>query len=312
MTTSLFSHHSFESHVTGFGHPESPDRIRAVHKVLSTKYFDVLQRYDAPVATISQLSLVHDMLYIERILGLIPKKGLEKIDSDTILSPNSGEPIKRAAGALVAAVDSVMAGDCSNAFCAVRPPGHHAEKNQAMGFCYFNNAAIGARYAQVEHGLRKVAVVDFDVHHGNGTQANFWSDSSVFYASSHQFPLFPGTGAETEKGVGNIFNLPLYSGTTSSVFRDGWEAQIFPALNLFAPELIIISAGFDAHSRDPLASLDLDEDDFAWITKRLLEIAHEHCEGRVVSTLEGGYDLNALQDSVSVHVAELIKAGVPN
>ena len=312
MTTGLFSHQSFESHVTGFGHPESPNRIRAVQKVLSTKKFDVLQRYVAPPATISHLSLVHDVSYIRNILSLIPTKGLERIDSDTILSPNSGEPLKRAAGAVVAAVDSVLGGDCGNAFCAVRPPGHHAEKYNAMGFCYFNNAAIGARYAQFKHGLKKVAVVDFDVHHGNGTQAAFWNDPSVFYASSHQFPLFPGTGAEHETGVGNIFNLPLHSNTTSRVFRDGWEARIFPALKSFTPELIIISAGFDAHYRDPLASLNLEEDDFAWITERLLNIANEHCAGRVVSTLEGGYDLDALQESVSVHVSELMRAGTAN
>ena len=311
MTTSLFSHQCFENHFTGFGHPECPDRIRAVQKVLSAKKFDVLQRYDAPVATISQLSLVHDTKYVQDLLSVIPEKGLEKIDSDTILSPLSGEPIKRAVGALIAAVDSVLTGECNNAFCAVRPPGHHAEKNHAMGFCYFNNAAIGARYAQLEHGLKKVAVVDFDVHHGNGTQSAFWRDPSVLYASSHQFPLFPGTGAENETGVGNIFNLPLHSGTTSSVFRKGWETRILPALNLFAPELIIISAGFDGHFRDPLSSLDLDTEDFAWVTKRLLEIAHEHCSGRIVSTLEGGYDLHALKDSVSVHVFELIKAGNP-
>ncbi len=242
------------------------------------------------------------------MLAAVPERGYAGIDADTILSPGSGEAALRAAGAAVAAVDAVVAGEARNAFCAVRPPGHHAEPGRAMGFCLFNNVAIGAARARAVHGLDRVAVIDFDVHHGNGTQASFERDPSLFYASTHQSPLYPGTGARSERGVGNIVNVPLPPMAGSAEFRRGVEASILPALDAFAPDLVMVSAGFDAHRRDPLAQLMLVEEDYAWVTQRLLECAARHARGRLVSTLEGGYDLGALGASAAAHVRALMAA----
>lgn len=306
MTTLLLAHESFAHHDTGAGHPERPERIRAVMHALDADDFVSLERREAPAAEVVDLDRVHPAGYVERLLAAIPEDGLARIDPDTVVSPDSGDAALRASGAMVAAVDAIVAGEATNAFCAVRPPGHHAEPGRSMGFCLFNNVAVGALHARAAHGLDKIAVVDFDVHHGNGTQAAFETDPGLFFASSHQFPFYPGTGAASETGVGNIFNVPLASGSGSTEFRFGFEERILPALRAFRPELILVSAGFDAHARDPLASLQLSEDDYTWITHELCAIAGELCDGRLVSTLEGGYDLDALASSVVAHVQELM------
>ena len=306
MTTLLFAHESSAHHDTGAGHPERPERIRAVMRTLDADDFVSLERREAPAADVADLDRVHPAGYVERLLAAIPEEGLARIDPDTVVSPESGDAAMRASGAMVAAVDAVTGGEATNAFCAVRPPGHHAEPGRSMGFCLFNNVAVGALHARAVHGLDKIAVVDFDVHHGNGTQAVFETDPGLLFASSHQFPFYPGTGAASETGVGNIFNVPLASGSGSTEFRFGFEERIFPALRAFRPELIRVSAGFDAHARDPLAALELSEDDYTWVTRELCAIAGELCDGRLVSTLEGGYDLEALASSVVAHVQELM------
>jgi acetoin utilization deacetylase AcuC-like enzyme len=306
MTTLLFSHASSARHDTGQGHPERPDRIRAVMDALDAEAFAALDRREAPSADLADLDRVHPAGYVERLLAAVPGDGLVRIDPDTVMSPDSGEAALHAAGAIIAAVDAVVAGQATNAFCAVRPPGHHAEPGRGMGFCLFNNIAAGALHARAVYRLDKIAVVDFDVHHGNGTQAVFESDPGLLFASTHEYPLYPGTGAASETGVGNVFNVPLTSGSGSAEFRAGIEDRILPALRAFRPDLILVSAGFDAHARDPLASLRLVEDDFAWITRELCAIAGELCDGRLVATLEGGYDLEALAASVSAHVRELL------
>jgi len=302
MTTALFTHAACLAHDPGPGHPESPARLRAVLAALDDPAFADLARHEAPRASEAQIARVHPPALIRHLLGAVPQDGYARVDGDTILSPGSGEAALRAAGALCAAVDAVMKGDVRNAFCAVRPPGHHAEPETAMGFCLFNNVAIGALHARAVHGLQRIAVVDFDVHHGNGTQAAFEQDADLFFASSHQSPLYPGTGSVVERGVGNIFNAPLRPGSGSAEFRAAWSERLLPALREFRPEFILISAGFDAHADDPLANLNLTDDDYAWITREIMTIAEECCEGRVVSTLEGGYDLEALARSVSAHV----------
>ncbi len=308
MTTLLFSHESSARHDTGQGHPERPDRIRAVMEALAADRFDALDRREAPEADLADLDRVHPAGYVERLLAAVPEDGLVRIDPDTVMSPESGEAALRASGAIIAAIDAVAAGAADNAFCAVRPPGHHAEPGRSMGFCLFNNIAVGALHARAAHGLEKIAVVDFDVHHGNGTQAVFESDPGLLFASTHEYPLYPGTGAASETGVGNVFNVPLASGSGSAEFRAGVEGHILPALREFRPDLILVSAGFDGHARDPLASLRLVEDDYAWITRELCALAGELCGGRLVATLEGGYDLDALAASVSAHVGEMLSA----
>ena len=249
---------------------------------------------------------VHTRAHVSNILGAVPRSGHVGIDADTILSPASGRAALRAAGAVCAAVDAVATSQAQNAFCAVRPPGHHAEPGRAMGFCLFNNVAVGALRAREVHGIKRVAVVDFDVHHGNGTQAAFENDDGFFYASTHQYPLYPGTGAADETGIGNIVNVPLRPMSGSSQFRSGVSQRILPALDAFRPELVLISAGFDAHKNDPLAQLLLDEADYTWVTENLLEIAYRHAAGRIVATLEGGYDLAALSASVAAHTRVLM------
>jgi len=308
MATLLYTHRSSEEHDTGYGHPERSDRIRFVRRALDTPGFAALDRREAPEATIEQIARVHRRDYVTALLEAVPERGYVRVDPDTTMSPASGDAALHAVGATIAAVDAVLAGEGVNAFCAVRPPGHHAEPGRGMGFCLFNNVAIAAAHARAVHGVERVAIVDFDVHHGNGTQSAFWSDPSVLYASSHEYPFYPGSGAEDEVGQGNIFNVPLASNSGSAEFRRGMERVVLPALERFKPGLVIVSAGFDAHARDPLASIRLDEEDFAWITRKLVDIAGEACDGRIVSSLEGGYDLDALSSSVSAHVAELMKA----
>jgi len=306
MTTLLFSHPACLEHDPGPHHPESAARLRAVLAALDDPEFAGLERREAPEATLDDLLRVHSRRHVERTLGAVPRSGHVGIDADTILSPASGAAALRSAGAVAAAVDAVVAKEADNAFCAVRPPGHHAEPERAMGFCLFNNAAIGALRAREVHGLARVAVIDFDVHHGNGTQAAFEADGNLFYASTHQYPLYPGTGAANETGVGNIVNVPLRPMSGSGPFRLAMTQRILPALDAFRPNLLLISAGFDAHRSDPLAQLLLDEHDYAWVTDKLLEIAARHGEGRLVSTLEGGYDLIALGNSVGSHVRALM------
>ncbi len=308
MTTLLFTHESAADHDTGPGHPERSDRIRAVKAALETSSFQELKRRESPLADIDQISRVHRKDYVTGLLDSIPGEGYARIDPDTVLSPASGDAALRSVGAVIAAVDAVTSGEATNAFCAVRPPGHHAEPGRGMGFCLFNNVAIAAAHAREACHVDRVAIVDFDVHHGNGTQAAFWTDPSVMFASSHEYPFYPGTGAEDERGQGNIYNVPLNAMSGSSEFRKGMERTVLPALEAFDPGLLIISAGFDAHARDPLASIQLDDEDFSWITRKLVDIAGEHCDGRIVSSLEGGYDLQALSTSVSAHVTELMAA----
>jgi acetoin utilization deacetylase AcuC-like enzyme len=309
MATLLFTHAACLQHVPGPHHPESPARLSAILAALDTPEFASLIRREAPLADHGLIERVHPASFVESYLAAVPKSGYAMIDGDTILSPGSGEAALRAAGALCAAVDAVMAGEGANAFCAVRPPGHHAEPTQAMGFCLFNNVAIGALHAREAHGCERVAVVDFDVHHGNGTQACFEQDARSFFASTHQSPLYPGTGMADERGVGNIFNVPLRPGAGSTEFRRAMAEIVLPALADFEPGFILISAGFDAHHADPLANLRLDEEDFGWATREILAIARSSCQGRVVSTLEGGYDLDALALSAAAHVRELMAAG---
>ena len=308
MTTLLYSHPDCLEHDPGAHHPESPARLRAVLAALSARRFVGLQQREAPQAALEDLLRVHPRHFVERILKAVPVAGHVALDADTVLSAASGRAALRAAGAVSAAVDAVIAGDATNAFCAVRPPGHHAEPQRAMGFCLFNNAAVGAARAREVHGLERVAVIDFDVHHGNGTQAAFAADPHLFYASTHQSPLYPGTGAASETGVGNIVNVPLRPFSGSAPFRRAFSERVLPALEEFRPMLVIISAGFDAHKSDPLAQLMLDESDYVWVTEQLVEAAFRHAGGRVISTLEGGYDLSALGASAAAHVGVLMAA----
>ncbi|WP_181699114.1 histone deacetylase family protein [Chthonobacter albigriseus] len=306
MRTLYFCHEAFQKHLTPLGHPERPDRIRVVQQALEGEGFQDLIREESPMATLDQIARAHPRSFVELIQRSVPSEGLVRLDSDTAVSPGSLEAALRGSGAACAAVDEVMTGKVDNAFSAHRPPGHHAEHMTAMGFCLFNHAAVAARHAQAEHGAERVAIVDFDVHHGNGTQDIFWSDPSVFYASTHQMPLYPYTGAPDETGVGNICNAPLFAGADGVAFREAMSDKVLPALEAFRPDLVIISAGFDAHHRDPLAEVDLTEADFAWITRKLMEVADRTCKGRVVSLLEGGYDLIGLSRSVAVHVGALM------
>jgi acetoin utilization deacetylase AcuC-like enzyme len=308
MTTLLYTHPICLEHDPGAGHPESAARLRAVLAALADPQFAGIERREAPEAALDDLLLVHPRRHVERILNAVPGAGHVAIDADTVLSPASGRAALRAAGGVTAAVDAVVAGQADNAFCAIRPPGHHAEPDRAMGFCLFNNAAIGALRAREVHGLERVAVVDFDVHHGNGTQAAFAANENLFYASTHQYPLYPGTGAASETGVGNIVNVPLRPMSGSGPFRRAFSERVLPALDDFRPDLVIVSAGFDAHRADPLAQLMLEESDYTWVTEKLVELAARHAEGRVVSTLEGGYDLIALGASAAAHLRVLMAA----
>jgi Deacetylases, including yeast histone deacetylase and acetoin utilization protein len=307
MTTLLVSHRASLDHQTPPGHPERPDRIRAIEQVLGESRFDRLVREQAPEGSLDLVRLCHNEHYIEQLQHIAPKSGMIYLDGDTSMSPGTWEAAMRGVGGAVAATDAVMSGAHDNAFVAMRPPGHHAETNRPMGFCLFDHAAIAARHAQRKYGIARAAVVDFDVHHGNGTQDIFWSDPTVMYCSTHQMPLFPGTGARGERGEHDtIVNAPLASEDGSVKFRAAFENVILPQLQKFSPELIIVSAGFDAHYRDPLASLNLRADDFGWVTQKLMDVADASAGGRIVSVLEGGYDLQGLKESVAAHVTALM------
>jgi acetoin utilization deacetylase AcuC-like enzyme len=307
VTTLLVSHSASLDHDMGEGHPERPDRYRTVERALEAESFQLLARDAAPRATREMLTRVHPLEYVEAIERATPTQGRVRLDQDTSMSPGSYEAALRAAGGAAFAVDEVMTGKVANAFVAARPPGHHAETATPMGFCLFNNAAVAARHAAAVHGAERVAIVDFDVHHGNGTQHIFWADKGVLYASTHEMPLYPGTGARSERGEHDqIVNAPLSAGDGSDTFREAFEAAILPRVDDFAPDLVIISAGFDAHYRDPLGNLQLREEDFAWATRALMKIAARRCAGRVVSLLEGGYDLQGLSRSAAAHVQALM------
>jgi acetoin utilization deacetylase AcuC-like enzyme len=311
MTTLLVGHHAFQRHETPRGHPERVDRILAVEQALSAPAFSDLVRLEAPEAEIEAIARCHPLDYIARLRSLSPHddEGLVAIDADTSMSPGTFEAALRAAGGAIAAVDAVMEGRMRNAFVAARPPGHHAEAARAMGFCFFNTVAIAARHAQDAHGADRVAIIDFDVHHGNGTQAIFWSDPTVLYASTHEMPLYPGTGAPSERGEHDtIVNVPLRPGDGGAAFRAALDSVVLPRIEAFSPDLVLISAGFDAHRRDPLGDLNLDEADYAWATARLTALADQSAGGRIVSCLEGGYDLEALAGSVAAHVERLMAA----
>ena len=309
MATALITHPACLEHDTGPYHPETSERLRAVLTALEAPEFSDLLREQAPMATVEQLSRVHPKDFVETILAVQPDHGEPvQLDADTVMSHGSAEAAARAAGGACMAVDAVMEGWARAAFVAVRPPGHHAEPARPNGFCLFNNVAVAALHARARWGLRRIAVVDFDVHHGNGTQAMFEADPDLFYASSHQMPCFPGTGFPSEHGVANnIVNAPLRPRDGGPAFRAAWSDILLPALDAFAPELLIVSAGFDAHAADPLAELKVENADFAWITDELVAIADRHCGGRIVSVLEGGYDLNALAAATAVHVRGLMR-----
>jgi acetoin utilization deacetylase AcuC-like enzyme len=308
MTTLLVTHKAFLEHDTGYGHPEQPDRMRAIADALAAPAFGALKREEAPEADLAAIERLHPKDYIEMVRAAIPSQHHQRLDPDTVVSRGSWEAALRAVGGALRAVDAVVGGEAKNAFCVSRPPGHHAEPVRAMGFCLFNNVAIAALHARAMHGAERVAVIDFDVHHGNGTQSAFWKEKDLFYASTHQMPLFPGTGELGEMGVGNIFNAPLKAGDDGDEFRDAFVSRILPGLHNFGPDLIIVSAGFDAHQMDPLAQLRLVEPDFAWVTEKLMDQAEKHSGGRLVSCLEGGYDLDALGRSVATHVETLMGA----
>jgi acetoin utilization deacetylase AcuC-like enzyme len=306
MATALITHAECLEHVTPEGHPE---RVARLEHVLHSLQGLELNRVSAPLVDMAHLAYVHPQPHIDAILNGAPEEGLNQLDADTWMSPGSVNAGLRAAGAVVKAVDLVLDGTVGNAFCAIRPPGHHAETATPMGFCLFGNAAIGAKHALEAHGLSRVAVVDFDVHHGNGTQDLLWNEARALTVTSQQMPLWPGSGDPSERGAHDtVLNIPLPPRSSGAEMRAAYEAQVFPRLRAFKPELIIISAGFDAHQDDPLAELQWTTEDFRWLTRQLCDLAADLCDGRVVSTLEGGYDLSALAQSARAHVEELMEA----
>ncbi|MBV1868587.1 MAG: histone deacetylase family protein [Marinosulfonomonas sp.] len=308
MTTAYFSHPDCLDHATPQGHPEQAARLGAIEAALSE--MKGLQRHNAPVCANLDILRCHPEAYLERIQMAAPAKDEISLDPDTHMSPGTLTAAYRGVGANIAAVDRVLSRAASNAFIACRPPGHHAETARAMGFCLFGNVAIAAKHALEQHGLQRVAIIDFDVHHGNGTQDLLWDEARTLFCSSHQMPLFPGSGAASERGAhGNVVNVPLEPNSGSAEMRRAYEDQIFPAVENFAPEFILVSAGFDAHQADPLANLNWTTEDFIWITERICDLADAHCAGRLVSTLEGGYDLTALGQSVAAHVNVLMERG---
>jgi len=307
MTTFLFENPIFLEHHTPEGHPERSDRIRALNLALEHERFSALQRKTAPQANEDFVLLAHPESHLRAVMDVIPEEGINHFEADTHASPASLQAALTGVGGAVAAVDAVFSGKADNAFVAARPPGHHAEREKAMGFCFFNNAAIAARHAQRAHGAERVAIVDWDVHHGNGTQDIFLADSSVLFCSTHQMPLYPGTGAKDETGAGNIVNAPLSPDTGSDHFREAFRSRVLPRVADFKPDLIIISAGFDAHHRDPLAQINLVADDFDWATGKLMDLSEKSANNRVVSLLEGGYDLEGLAESAATHIFRLMR-----
>lgn len=310
MTTALITHNDCLNHITPAGHPERVDRLKTLLRLFDEPQFNDLQRFDAPLCEIEQILRAHPRQHYEKIAHSEPQSGFISIDGDTHMSPGSLVAARRAAGANVLAVDLVLNGQVNNAFCAVRPPGHHAERARAMGFCLFSNVIIGALHALEAHPLERVAIVDFDVHHGNGSSALAWDDKRIFFASTHESPLFPGTGAAHETGAhGQILNVPLESQTSDAHFQRAMEREILPALAAHHPDCIFISAGFDAHWRDPLATLTWSEDIFGWATDAICDVADKCCNGHVISTLEGGYDLEGLYHSAAAHLQALMQRG---
>lgn len=310
MSTAFFTDPACLTHETPEGHPERVARLRAILAALEAPAFAALDRRQAPPAPVEELPRCHPLAYVDSIRAAIPARGIHQLDPDTWVSSGSWAAALNGLGAALGALDAVMAGQAHNAFAAIRPPGHHAETAKPMGFCLFGTVAIAAKRALDHHGLSRVAVLDFDVHHGNGTQDLLWDEARTLFVSSHQFPLWPGTGEAHERGAhDNVINLPLPPGTAGPAFRDAWERVVFPRVDAFAPELILISAGFDAHADDPLAQLMLREGDFDWITRRICDLADRHAAGRVVSVLEGGYNLDALAASVAAHVGVLMERG---
>ncbi|MEZ5810731.1 MAG: histone deacetylase family protein [Rhizobiaceae bacterium] len=307
MVTRLYTHPIYLEHLTPPGHPERPDRLRAIARALEDERFDALDRVEAPLGDADAILYAHPEPFRDMVVSRIPKEGLARIDADTTASPKSYEAALTAIGAANAAVDAVFAGDADNVFVAARPPGHHAERATAMGFCLFNTAAIAARHAQKKHGAERVAIVDWDVHHGNGSQDIFWDDPTVLYCSTHQMPLYPGTGAKNETGAGNIVNAPLSPGDGGMQFRQAFRERVLHAIDDFRPDLIIVSAGFDAHHRDPLAEINLEAGDFDWATGQLMDRAGKYAGNRLISLLEGGYDLRGLAESTAAHVERLMK-----
>ena len=307
MTTILYEHPVFLEHHVPPGHPERPDRLRALNAALEHENFNPLKRLEAPIANEDAVTLAHPESFLMEVIRAMPEEGVRQIESDTHASPQSLKAALTGIGGAMAGVDDVFTGKADNVFVASRPPGHHAEHDKVMGFCLFNNVAIAARHAQKAHGAERVAIIDFDVHHGNGTQDIFWADPNVLYCSTHQMPLYPGTGSRHETGAGNIVNAPLSPNDDSASFRDAVRSRILPALHNFRPDLVIISAGFDAHYRDPLAQINLVGEDFDWITGQLMDIAGKYAGNRVVSVLEGGYDLEGLAESAGLHIARLMK-----
>jgi acetoin utilization deacetylase AcuC-like enzyme len=306
----VFTHNDCFKKFNGHGHPESKERLNSIINTLKTSPEIKINFKDAPLAKMSEITLVHPKQYINKIFKNIPKEGLVGVEeepyADTMLCPDSKNAILRSCGAGIAAVDELMLNN-DRIFCAIRPPGHHAETTRANGFCFINNIAVAARYLQKKYNIKKVAIIDFDVHHGNGTQEIFYNDNSIAYASAHEFPLFPGTGAEDETGVGNIFNAPIKSGTEGTEYLKIFESKIIQPLDKFKPEVILISAGFDAHFRDPLANINLESTDYFKITKKITKLANTHSKGRIISFFEGGYDLQALSESIKEHLIALNK-----
>lgn len=307
MTTELFRNPICLEHITPPGHPERPDRLRALDQLFEHENFDALVSLEAKAAPEESVLLAHPQSHLDKVRSAIPETGMVQVDGDTTMSPLSFNAALTAIGGAMEAVDHVFEGKTDNAFVATRPPGHHAERETAMGFCLFNQAAIAARHAQQVHGAERVAIIDFDVHHGNGTQDIFYDDPSVIYCSTHQMPLYPGTGAKDETGEGNITNAPLARNDGSDHFKEAFKTRILPALAAANADLIIISAGFDAHHRDPLAEINLVADDFDWATGKIMEIAGTTADNRLVSILEGGYDLLGLAESAGAHIYRMMK-----
>ena len=310
MATRLYEHEIFLEHITPPGHPERADRLRSLNIALEHGNFAGLERKQAPQANEDAVTLAHPEEHLFAVMRQMPEEEgeIRQIEADTYASPKSFQAALTAIGGALAGVDDVFSGAADNVFLAARPPGHHAEKNKAMGFCFFNTVAIAARHAMKTHGAVRVAIVDWDVHHGNGTQDIFWDDPNVLFCSTHQMPLYPGSGAKTEEGLfGTVVNAPLSANDGSEHFRDAFKSRVLKAVDNFSPDLILVSAGFDAHYRDPLAQINLTGDDFDWATGRLMEMAGKHARNRLVSVLEGGYDLEGLAESAGMHILRLMR-----